>query len=94
MENTVLKQYLCPLIPHLKKKHHERQLIQKINEYCKLTTNYTMKLKIALAQNIFFFNILCTGTKTNCFKVQIELQHSNEHVSNNNVFPRNVSKLP
>ena len=35
-----------------------------------------MKLKIGLAQNILYqFNIFCTGTKTNCTKVQIELQH-------------------
>ena len=35
-----------------------------------------MKLKIGLAQNILYqFNILCTGTKTNFTKVQIELQH-------------------
>ena len=35
-----------------------------------------MKLKIGLAQNIWYqFNIFCTGTKTNCTKVQIELQH-------------------
>ena len=34
-----------------------------------------MKLKIGLAQNILYqFNIFCTGTKTNCTKVQIELQ--------------------
>ena len=67
MENTVLKQYLCPLIPHLKKKHHERQLIQKINEYCKLTTNYTMKLKIALAQNIYFL-IYCVLVQKKLFQ--------------------------
>ena len=36
-----------------------------------------MKLKIGLAQNILYqFNIFCTGTKTNCTKVQIELQHT------------------
>ena len=36
-----------------------------------------MKLKIGLAQNILYqFNIFCTGTKTNCTKVQIELQHN------------------
>ena len=35
-----------------------------------------MKLKIGLAQNILYqFNIFRTGTKTNCTKVQIELQH-------------------
>ena len=35
-----------------------------------------MKLKIGLAQNILYqFNIFHTGTKTNCTKVQIELQH-------------------
>ena len=35
-----------------------------------------MKLKIGLAQNILYqFNIFCTSTKTNCTKVQIELQH-------------------
>ena len=35
-----------------------------------------MKLKIGLTQNILYqFNIFCTGTKTNCTKVQIELQH-------------------
>ena len=35
-----------------------------------------MKLKIGLAQNILYqFNIFCTGTKTHCTKVQIELQH-------------------
>ena len=35
-----------------------------------------MKLKIGLAQNILYqFNIFCTGTKTNCTKVQTELQH-------------------
>ena len=35
-----------------------------------------MKLKIGLAQNILYqFNIFCTGTETNCTKVQIELQH-------------------
>ena len=34
-----------------------------------------MKLKIGLAQNILYqFNIFCTGTKTNCTKVQIEVQ--------------------
>ena len=34
------------------------------------------RLKIGLAQNILYqFNIFCTGTKTNCTKVQIELQH-------------------
>ena len=43
---------------------------------CKLTTNCTMKLKIGQAQNILYqFNIFCTGTKTNCTKVEIELQH-------------------
>ena len=36
-----------------------------------------MKLKIGLAQNILYqFNIFFTGTKTNCTKVQIELQQS------------------
>ena len=36
-----------------------------------------MKLKIGLAQNILYqFNIFCTGTKTNCTKVQIELQQT------------------
>ena len=35
-----------------------------------------MKLKIEPAQNILYqFNIFCTGKKTNCTKVQIELQH-------------------
>ena len=35
-----------------------------------------MKLKIGLTQNILYqFNIFCTGTKTNCTKAQIELQH-------------------
>jgi len=38
-----------------------------------------MKLKIGLAQNVLYqFNIFCTGTKTNCTKVQIELQHKHE----------------
>ena len=35
-----------------------------------------MKLKIVPVQYILYqFNIFCTGTKTNCTKVQIELQH-------------------
>ena len=39
-----------------------------------------MKLKIGLAQNILYqFNIFCIGTKTNCTKVQIELQHVHSH---------------
>ena len=42
-----------------------------------------MKLKIGLAQNILYqFNIFCTGTKTNCTKVQIELQHTHDNKMN------------
>ena len=76
-----------------KKKHHERQLIQKINEYCKLTTNYTMKLKIALAQNIYFL-IYCVLVVQKQIVSKYKLNYNKyKHVSNNNVFPRNVSKL-
>ena len=138
-DNNIHGKYCTQTIPvsfnssFEKKKHHERQLIQKINEYCKLTTtglymrassrrpspaslpnfagylhcftsqdmlkrwnhNRLLFTKLQVLKNLkktlnklyyeiknctstkyIFFNILCTsGSKTNCFKVQIELQH-------------------